>query len=168
MRVYLLFGGWKGLKCLSKRKGLKCDEFDQENSMLDGFDFECFGNERRKKDYIGKKRKRKKKKELLWAGDRELTNWIAIFCLHCSIISSRTSCYWDFVAVSHNVQQLQISITCDIQQFPPCLFLCRTLTSLRLCVHCRIFEKEFTVVLITRRSFFFLPNSPNLHALSWL
>jgi len=51
MRVYLMFGGWKGLKC---------NEFDQESKMLDGFHFECFGYERRKKEYIGKKRKEKR------------------------------------------------------------------------------------------------------------
>jgi len=28
--------------------------------MLDGFHFECFGYERRKKEYIGKKRKEKR------------------------------------------------------------------------------------------------------------
>ncbi|KAK7311665.1 hypothetical protein RJT34_09948 [Clitoria ternatea] len=37
-------------------------------------------------------------------------------------------------AVSHNVQRLGISVKCDISHFPPCIFSCRTLTSLKLSV----------------------------------
>lgn len=35
-------------------------------------------------------------------------------------------------AVSHSVQQLQISVDADFQRFPPCFFSCNTLTSLKL------------------------------------
>lgn len=35
-------------------------------------------------------------------------------------------------AVSHSVQQLQISVDADFQCFPPCFFSCNTLTSLKL------------------------------------
>ena len=45
-------------------------------------------------------------------------------------------------AVSHNVQRLLISFTCDIQQFSPCLFSCQTLTSLHLSV-CRFSQTLF-------------------------
>lgn len=38
-------------------------------------------------------------------------------------------------AVTHHVKRLQISITCDIQQFRGCLFFSQTLTSLQLWVH---------------------------------
>ncbi|XP_058760191.1 F-box/FBD/LRR-repeat protein At1g16930-like [Vicia villosa] len=37
-------------------------------------------------------------------------------------------------AVSHNVQRLDIGVTCDIQRFPTCLLSCRTLTYLDLYV----------------------------------
>ncbi|XP_058767187.1 FBD-associated F-box protein At1g66310-like [Vicia villosa] len=36
-------------------------------------------------------------------------------------------------AVSHKVQQLDVHVKCDIQQFPTCLLSCRSLTSLDLC-----------------------------------
>ncbi|XP_058747132.1 F-box/LRR-repeat protein At4g14096-like [Vicia villosa] len=34
--------------------------------------------------------------------------------------------------ISHNVQQLEINVKCEIQHFPPSLFSCHTLTSLKL------------------------------------
>jgi hypothetical protein len=41
-------------------------------------------------------------------------------------------------AVSHNVQQLDISVTCRIQQYPPRNISCHTLTSLNLSVNTEI------------------------------
>ncbi|XP_058782028.1 F-box/LRR-repeat protein At3g26922-like [Vicia villosa] len=61
-------------------------------------------------------------------------------------------------AVSHNVQHLNIYLKCHFQQFPPCLFSSRTLTSLRISV--------FRSRLYTMRAFF--PNSLNLPALTSL
>lgn len=61
-------------------------------------------------------------------------------------------------AVSHNVQHLNIYLKCHFQQFPPCLFSCRTLTSLTISVfHSRLY---------TMRAFF--PNSLHLPALTTL
>jgi hypothetical protein len=60
-------------------------------------------------------------------------------------------------AVSHNVQRLQINISCDVQHFSTCLFSCHTLTSLNLSVvHSRTSEKLL------------FPNSRNLPALTSL
>ncbi|CAK8565962.1 unnamed protein product [Lathyrus sativus] len=61
-------------------------------------------------------------------------------------------------AVSHNVQHLDIYLKCRFQQLPPCLFSCRTLTSLKLSV--------FRSRLYTMKAFF--PISPNLPALTSL
>lgn len=58
-------------------------------------------------------------------------------------------------AVSHNVQQLEIDVGCDIQHFPTCLFSCQTLTSLHLYVRHRISGQ---------RTLF--PNSLNLPSLT--
>ncbi|GAU12699.1 hypothetical protein TSUD_121900 [Trifolium subterraneum] len=58
-------------------------------------------------------------------------------------------------AISHNVRFLRISITCDLQQFSPCLFSSQTLTFVDLCVHPAIERMEF-------------PNSLNLPALTTL
>ncbi|PNX75784.1 F-box/LRR-repeat protein, partial [Trifolium pratense] len=66
-------------------------------------------------------------------------------------------------AVSHDIQLLRISITCKLQQFPPCLFSSQTLTSLDLCVHpdtlnCKIFPNALkfpAVTTLTLRSFHF-------------
>ncbi|XP_058751059.1 F-box/FBD/LRR-repeat protein At3g26920-like [Vicia villosa] len=61
-------------------------------------------------------------------------------------------------AVSHNVQHLNIYLKCHFQQFPPCLFSSRTLTSLKISV--------FRSRLYHMRAFF--PNSLNLPALTTL
>jgi hypothetical protein len=61
-------------------------------------------------------------------------------------------------AVSHNIQLLRISITCDIQQFPSCFFSSENLTSLDLDVHDSIANSGSL-------SF---PNSLNLPALTTL
>ncbi|CAJ2639215.1 unnamed protein product [Trifolium pratense] len=61
-------------------------------------------------------------------------------------------------AVSHDIQLLRTSITCDLQQFPPCLFSSQTLTSLDLCVHGDI--------IIHSKILF--PNSLNMPALTTL
>ncbi|XP_058745674.1 F-box/LRR-repeat protein At4g14096-like [Vicia villosa] len=60
--------------------------------------------------------------------------------------------------ISHNVQQLYIYVKCEIQHFPPSLFSCRTLTSLRLAVvHPKIYAM---------RTLF--PNSLNMPSLTEL
>jgi hypothetical protein len=66
-------------------------------------------------------------------------------------------------AASHDIQLLKISITCDLQQFPPCLFSSQTLTSLDLCVHpyvinSKIFPNSLNfpaLTTLTLRSFYF-------------
>jgi len=60
-------------------------------------------------------------------------------------------------AVSHNVQQVQICVTCDIQQLPFCLFSSQTLTSLDLSIHHRILRGNVL-----------FPSSLNLPALTTL
>ncbi|PNX85191.1 F-box/LRR-repeat protein, partial [Trifolium pratense] len=61
-------------------------------------------------------------------------------------------------AVSHNIQLLRFSITCEIKQFPSCFFSSKTLTSLDLNVH--------TSIAFSGRASF--PNSLNLPALTTL
>lgn len=75
---------------------MKCDEFDQESTKLDGFHVECYG-----------KKEKEKKMELLLA-DRERqhkSNSVAIFCLRCGTISSRKpwSPMWSTLAWSNLV-----------------------------------------------------------------
>jgi len=60
-------------------------------------------------------------------------------------------------SVSHNVNELQLKGTCDIQHFPSCFFSCHTLTSL----HFKVSPKKFS----KRISF---PNSLNLPSLTSL
>lgn len=61
-------------------------------------------------------------------------------------------------AVSHNVQLLGISITCDIQRFSHCLFLSKTLMSLDLYVKSILYYNDKLV----------FPNYLNLSALTRL
>jgi hypothetical protein len=60
-------------------------------------------------------------------------------------------------AVSHNVQQLRMSVICDIQQLQSCLFSSQTLTSLELSIHYGI---QYRKILF--------PSSLNLPALTTL
>ncbi|XP_061371774.1 FBD-associated F-box protein At5g18780-like [Gastrolobium bilobum] len=59
-------------------------------------------------------------------------------------------------AISHNVQQLGISVKCDIDHIPPCIFSCHTLTSLKLSVCPRgyiygstLFPKSLSLAALT-------------------
>ncbi|XP_057425452.1 putative F-box/FBD/LRR-repeat protein At1g78760 [Lotus japonicus] len=61
-------------------------------------------------------------------------------------------------AVSHNVQRLGLSVTCAIEHFPPSVFSCETLTSLKLAVQPKGSLSERTL----------LPKSLNLPALTTL
>jgi hypothetical protein len=61
-------------------------------------------------------------------------------------------------AISHNVQSLRTTITCDLQQFPPCLFSSQTLTFVNLRVH--------PAIAASKKILF--PNSLNLPALTTL
>ncbi|KAK7351215.1 hypothetical protein VNO77_10506 [Canavalia gladiata] len=61
-------------------------------------------------------------------------------------------------AISHNVQQLGISVKCDISHIPPCIFSCQTLTSLKLSVYPRGYIYGSTL----------FPKSLNLGALTSL
>ena len=61
-------------------------------------------------------------------------------------------------AISHDVQQLGISVECDIAQLPSCIFSCQTLTSLKLYVYARRLPEGRTA----------LPKSLNFPALKSL
>ncbi|TKY74422.1 putative F-box/FBD/LRR-repeat protein [Spatholobus suberectus] len=61
-------------------------------------------------------------------------------------------------AISHNVQQLAVSVKCDIRDIPQCIFSCHTLTSLKLSVCHRGYIYGSTL----------FPNSLNLTALTAL
>jgi hypothetical protein len=61
-------------------------------------------------------------------------------------------------AISHNVQSLRTTITCDLQQFPPCLFSSQTLTFVNLRVH--------PAIAASKKILF--PNSLNLPAVTTL
>ncbi|XP_024634424.1 F-box/FBD/LRR-repeat protein At1g16930 [Medicago truncatula] len=60
-------------------------------------------------------------------------------------------------AVSHNVNELQLKGTCDIQQLPSCFFSCNTLTSLRFKVSPKTLSKRIL-----------FPNSLNLPSVTSL
>ncbi|XP_057456772.1 uncharacterized protein LOC130747760 [Lotus japonicus] len=61
-------------------------------------------------------------------------------------------------AVSHNVQRLGLTVICDNEHVPQCIFSCQTLTSLKLTVHTKSYFSENTL----------FPKSLNLPALTSL
>ncbi|XP_057440203.1 F-box/LRR-repeat protein At4g14096-like [Lotus japonicus] len=70
-------------------------------------------------------------------------------------------------AVSHNIQQLRLSVRCDIKHFPHCIISSKTLTSLKLAIHPKVKSPCYKKQTLFPKSLYNLPALTSLHLVNF-